>query len=197
MAEHFGSELDLALREFLEKWGFNFDASRWPTPMYGIMPTLEIGKLLTSGGRPWEEVERGKTFSGTAYQAAVAAQYAQIQLFNPAASGVLAFLTRIVCSHSFQIVQEDVALTTNVTTVASKQGGAAAPNAQMRTKTDVAASTPVIWRSTIDSGGGVTWGRVNFEEKPWTLVEGRGVLVQHDVVNVGIYVDYEWAEVPI
>ncbi len=147
-----------------------------------------------------ERTKTGLSFKGYIRQAAVAAEYAHVEWFNPADSGVNMWVKSFgvrdgngVGGSKISLDDKGSAVGTAGTGARSKYFGAAADSIiQQRT----------LSQGAINSGSGVVnvlWGlpdaqveRWDLKDDPFLIPPGRGMLLYNDLVNMEIraYVEY-------
>lgn len=136
-------------------------------------------------------------FWGGSSVAAVASQYGHVQLFNPAASGVLVIVKAVRASVGAAVTGQislslyDTALSTNVGTVANMYSGEAASAAQVRTATDAS-----------ELGSAVDFGERASEDNLWidcspglVIPANKGVLVVSSTVNISVFGYFKFREI--
>lgn len=138
----------------------------------------------------------GRAFGGMALQSSSGTFVAQIQLFNPAASGIAVLLYMLTTTHvQGGVVRfgfHDTALPTGVTTVRNLLRGGSAPVATMLRTSATAVAIEEFTRY-----GGVAL----LPERPiiqWIceLGESTGINVQGLVATDDIEVSFLWVELP-
>lgn len=142
----------------------------------GIVEVVDGGKARSLAG---------SAFSGHAYVAAVAGQYATAQLWNPAGSGKNAIVSQVLASNtthaSISMIMRLVAasIPTLVGNALAKKGGAAASIAEMRSDVPLVAT---ITNSMGRLGFGNIQGNTYRFTEPLVLPPGYGLTTQ--VTNV-------------
>lgn len=143
-----------------------------------------------------DEVRGGRSFIGTTQPGPVAAQVAIAQLFNPALSGKILYLERMLKVTSVAdrlfVKSHNVALVALIMQGANKSIGGAAGVGAVR-------------GGTVAAGAGATIGRtVQAVNAPYTheffppirIPEGFGVHSESAAVNTAVDVTFEWREEP-
>lgn len=157
-----------------------------------IWPTRERAAEL-------ERVIEGFAFIGGTSCAAVAAQYAHVQLFNPAAA-----LRRVIVSDvwitnntglvsSYTLRHNAAALATLNSNPTAKRFGGAASGAQERQENNAAAIGSFVASFILQVGESVC---LVFKE-PLVLEPGRGLIIQQFTVNLGVAGAWQFVEEPI
>lgn len=139
---------------------------------------------------------KGRAFVGDSFQIAVGSQFSHVQLFNPAASGRLLVLRRVV---GVVGVASSVILRHYATALASLTGngenkmlGSAASIAELRFTSNAAllGTRLVVARGSVDG---------DFKYKlagPIIVPQNDGILVAVDLVNIYLGSSFEWIEMP-
>ena len=137
-----------------------------------------------------------KAFCGQVYQAALAGQYSQVQLWNPAGSGaniiVESFSISSLSATSVNCSITNSALTTSIAGL-SKLSGGSAGIANRRSQNT--ASLPLNFALntigvTMPANGYII---TNFKE-PMVLLPGYGFTLQTATVNTDVMANFEWYE---
>lgn len=159
---------------------------------------------IVAGGVPrveaeerwFTEIRRGRGFVGGVFNGASAGNFSEIQLRNPAASGVTLLVRDIVLTVSatnhIDLRDHDAALATLGATGTNLLKGAAAANGQVRTATPAARDGTVILSFRLA-------GDTPLRPVPDWLFElgaGEGFLFTPNVVNVGLTATFAWIEIP-
>mgnify|MGYP001590096182 CR=1 FL=1 len=140
------------------------------------------------------ELRNGRAYQGYATQAAVAAQYPHVQLFNPAASGktIIVRLAKVFSTALQNIHQRlyDTALATNQANVQNLLSGGAAAVGQTRSATDVA----ILGTAFGNFGAVADESRDLFGEWVCVLAAAQGFLVNGATVNTQLSATFQWVE---
>jgi hypothetical protein len=152
----------------------------------------------------WSEyVANGQAFAAENFLVGVGGTFAEIQLFNPVASGVRVRLRSahniLVLGAGIALRRHDVALATLGLPagfiVENLLGGGPAEAAEMRSAAPVAVDGTTMWQMSappnipaIYPGEGREWGM--------DLLEGQGVLMQA-AAGTTIIINWHWVEVPL
>lgn len=158
---------------------------------------VNAGSLITvSGLQQWyNAIRAGRAFSRRTSRTAVAAEFAHVQLFNPAASGVTLLVRRITVrvgtTAATYVNLYSVELTTLVGAGYNLQVGAAAGLGVTRTQ-----SNAVQLGNTVrDVYVTTTEDRTVQEDYFCELPANTGILVNHEAQNSLIVACFEWEEV--
>lgn len=147
--------------------------------------------------RWYSEIRRGRAFCNSTQVAAVAATYGHIQLFNPAASGVLIIVRAIITS--FTSAQKsfvgihNTALTTAVNNGVNLLNGGAAGLGAVRTQTNATQLGNLIARAIVPANDAYTYALDWFME----LDAGEGCIATLDNQNVAMDATFFWIELPV
>lgn len=150
---------------------------------------------VTATERWYSEVRAGRAFMRGTHVAAAAGALGEVQLFNPAASGITVIVRRAtsgaLAADRHQVRQYDTALGTLVGTGFNLLSGGAAAAAVIRTATPAAADGTLIseMRLPADALGDI------LDDWSWELGAGEGVLIVGTTANQVIDVTYFWIEV--
>jgi len=143
-----------------------------------------------------DPVDLDRPAIGTAFVSPVAAQFPQVQLFNPPGSGrdihVDSFVVFSSTAQIFQLRSADTAIATNVADLSfrdRRQPGT--PVAQIRRATTVAIAGDFFARGVLDAVNAEIIYPVDF-----ILGEGQGVIVFGVLVNTELSLTYYWEEMP-
>jgi len=158
-----------------------------------IQPTFEVESIV---GIPSTRVSGliGAPSQGTANQGAVGGELSQAQLFNPAGSGVLVFIDKVIVSVGATAGVTFREFTTGLTTVQTTKAfvdfrRAGAPAAQMRVDTAVAGFGNELGLIDFQALGPLTFGL------KIVMDEGQGFGVQNMTLNRQIIAWWFWREV--
>lgn len=150
-----------------------------------------------------EHVANGEAFAAENFLIGVAGTFAEIQLFNPVASGVRVRLRSAHATAGLAVAanlrRHDVALGTlglpSGFIVENLLGGGPAEVAEMRSAAPVAEDGTIMWQLSSDAnqpaiypGEGREWGM--------DLLPGQGILMQA-AVAITLIVMWHWVEVPL
>lgn len=138
----------------------------------------------------------GKEFMGGANKSAVASQYSAVQLLNPAASGIIISIRKIVgytsaANGALHFRQYDTLLTAAGTGF-NKNHGAAVSKGLIKTGSNASLLgtqinvnyRPSSWEPISDT----------LNNAPYILGEGEGIIMQGSVVNMQAVSFFEWSE---
>lgn len=163
------------------------------TPSLVSVSTLASTAAVPQGGDV--DTSNDHAFINGGPVGASAGNFSFIQLLNPAASGIIVYvdaitLCRITTAGRVLLTQYDVALTNQFTGPRNKRLSGA--NSIARVRWDIGAGLL-----------GTQFGDMSFPadvpfrwplDNPWKLAAGQGLLVEPQVVNMGIIAMFEWRE---
>lgn len=145
-----------------------------------------------------ERVEQGICYCCPPAQAALAGNYSAVQLFNPAASGVNAFISKVwvATTDNTQSVifrSHNTPLTTFIQSAFNKKIGSAVGKCEGRK--DTLAALPgtniiYVWQ-------GFQQNQVIEFTEPLMLIPGSGIVIVPNAVNIGMFATFELFEEPI
>lgn len=141
----------------------------------------------------------GNEFIGGTRLAPVAANFPHVQLFNPAASGIILIVKRIIASHTvtatiINLLFYNTPFAAVSGTVRNKLSGGVAPTAEMRTENLAARVGSMTWQVRLPIE---TFTEILLpSEPPIVLNAGEGIHVYPDAVNLDLNVSYSWKEIP-
>lgn len=143
-------------------------------------------------------VKAGVSYFGSAYQIAVAAQFAHAQLWNPAGSGrrlVVSQLTiQSVTAATHRVCAHNVAIGGLYTfQPASKLAGGAASVAQTRNGSDVAQLGTFMGQFVVPANSSFVWR----PSEPIVIPPGWGIHTNANAVNVETFANFEYFEDPV
>jgi hypothetical protein len=158
----------------------------------GIVQTVDGGKVRTLNN---------SAFSGFAAPPSVAAQFARIQLWNPAASGVRLVLESITgmgaaATCAVIVTSSTVALATNIQSGLSKLLGGSVSKGEIHFDTT---ATGQGGNPSLFVIGGVGGTNIQSSVKlvePIVIPPGYGLLLTGNIVNNSISSSFEWYEEP-
>lgn len=139
---------------------------------------------------------QGLAFAGSTVQVAVAAEYAHVQLYNPAESGVVIIVDRVFVSFSAamraNVARYETALTTLNVNWRNKLAGSADGAGEVRRQSDGSQLFDAGWY-TQELAAGAIW-TVPLDH-PIILPEGQGIVVFGNTVNIGVTASFAGREV--
>lgn len=164
----------------------------------GLHIAATLGATLQISREEWlDQVRAGRAFAGFGNQAAVAAQFSHVQLFNPASSGVRLLVYRIFASSSlvtaYKLCRHDTELPTDATTKANLLTSGSAPVARVR----ITANAVEQGSQFGQHNGLANDARVIADDWLGEVAEGHGLLIRQNQVNADLAVTYFWLEVPL
>lgn len=157
--------------------------------------TLGGGLAVQQTERWFSEMRAGRTFSRGGNVSPGAAAFAEIQLFNPAGSGVTVLVYRLLAgagaNDATQIRTFNTALTTLVGTGINLLAGGAAAVAEIRTNNPAALDGTQV--SQTYAPANVTFERVDVWS--WELGAAEGIIIAAGAVNISLAAEFYWNEI--
>lgn len=148
-----------------------------------------------NGSLNLKNVLENRSFIGSILVSALASNYSNAQLYNPAGSGKRLALRRIdVSLGTGGVVQWRINSTAlaNARTAYSKLGFGAGGVGQIR---DEQKTTLIGTLITTFLSPATSTTNINFDPEPIVLEEGDGIIINPGVVNNSIYVTFQWIEI--
>lgn len=154
-----------------------------------------VGEVSVINGE-LSRVKSGKAFIGNGVQSAVVAEYAHVQLLNPAGSLVDVVVNKISvmsASSAIEFVPRlyDTPLASLGVNASSKKLGAAAPVGQVRMASLAAQTGTGIMSLGVSSA--YESKDIPFSE-PFILEPGKGLLIATGSVNASLFTTFQWIE---
>jgi hypothetical protein len=155
----------------------------------GVVQVVDGGKARTLGNN---------AYAGFALQAAVAAQYGRVQLWNPASNPNRLVVEQIqgiggtAGQYSLYVFASGAQLATFVQAGQPKKIGGTASAALINTDTTAAApGVPALIPLSVTGAGAYTIYRLN---EPIVIPPGAGILLWCNGVNIAMFGGFEWYE---
>lgn len=144
--------------------------------------------------RWYDEIRRGRAFGGSTDIGPLAANFSEVQLFNPAASGVTAIVACAIATVGTlgitQLRTHNAALATDVMAGINLRSGAPPGQCHVRSTNVAAADGTIVLQVSLLANTPYPFHHNWIAE----LGEDEGVLVTTGAVNVRVIVSYLWIE---